>query len=387
VAHAARSARASTAHPRRRLRQGHVGQGMDLMTNARALRSPSQARDFEATRRELLEQYRLQVGLPARGDRAHRGRARRAPAERIEAVAAATPRTFGVVFQIVDDIIDMPRAREAGKDHGEDLRKRPVEPAPPSTRSTRGRARARAPRPGARPRRRERELRMGARPGAPHWRRRALHRRGRRLIEEAWRAMRCVPSSDATIIMRSVPLWLIEQRRRKALEIARAVNGQATTNGKVGAAAPLIDGRARANGNARTDGPLGEAFRGAVLFALAGAGAAAAIGGRGVVDLEASAPGHAVAAGAARAIGAGSAPAEGGRTPVPGDRVAADRRASKRSSPSTSSPRDAACTSAGDDPRLRRDGAAPRPAAARAPLGFAFDGGRPAACCAPRIAG
>jgi geranylgeranyl pyrophosphate synthase len=235
------------------MRQGHLGQGLDLMTSRGRFDVAAKLADFPGTCRELIEQYRLKSGCQLEAIARIAGVLAEAPAERVEALARYS-RHFGVAFQIVDDLIDMHEGREKlGKDHGEDLKNgrlnlllfHALHAAPARERDTLAR------------------MLDGGVPADFDWVRDLVRRTGaaerciveaRQLIETAWREMRCIPPSDATIIMRSVPLWLIEQRRRKAREIACAANGHANGRPPRSESPAVAEAAAAQNGGDPTTG-------------------------------------------------------------------------------------------------------------------------------------
>ena len=104
------------------MRQGHLGQAMDLMWSKGRFDVASKLGDFDTTRAQLIEQYRLKSGSQLEAIARIAGVLAEAPPEWIEAVAKYS-RTFGVVFQIIDDVIGVCDGKhKLGKDEGEDVR-------------------------------------------------------------------------------------------------------------------------------------------------------------------------------------------------------------------------------------------------------------------------
>jgi geranylgeranyl diphosphate synthase type I len=194
------------------LRQGHLGQGLDLMLAHGQSNLEAKLEDIPTMRRELLEQYRLKSGGQLEAIARIAGVLSGAPANWVDAVAEYSA-TFGTVFQIVDDMIDLWESREKlGKEPGEDVRNGKLD-----------------------------YLLLEAYSAADAWGRRELIRaltegqdgieRARRIVqrtgaaercidaaeamcEEAWQPLAVLPPSDAKIVMRSVPRWLLAERRR-----------------------------------------------------------------------------------------------------------------------------------------------------------------------------
>lgn len=195
------------------MRQGHLGQAMDLMWSKGRYDVAAKAADFETTRAQLLEQYRLKSGCQLEAIVRIAGVLADAPAPWVDAVARYS-RVFGAMFQIVDDLVGLRDAREKlGKDNGEDVRNGklnlPLLEA----------------------------LRVVAEAQRPWWIARVfggangdgLGAAGE-LIETTGAARRCLdfaaslmaevdgeldtlPATDARIVMRSVPRWLLHQQR------------------------------------------------------------------------------------------------------------------------------------------------------------------------------
>ena len=77
---------------------------------------------FEQTRDELTEQYRLKTGSQLEAVARIAGVITQAPQHLIDAIAEYS-RVFGIVFQIIDDLIDIQEGREKlGKHEGEGIR-------------------------------------------------------------------------------------------------------------------------------------------------------------------------------------------------------------------------------------------------------------------------
>lgn len=197
------------------LRRGHLGQAADLMWSKGRYDVAAKVREFAATRAQLVEQYRLKSGCQLEAVARIAGVLAGAPEEMVES-AAAYSMAFGVAFQIIDDIVGIQDAYEdLGKEAGEDV--------------TNGKLNmvllyALAAVDG---------------PRRAWWIRRLFEsggegdgtvRAARQLIDETdsvsrcldfaaemieavWPRMSALPPTSAKIIMRSVPQWLLLQRR------------------------------------------------------------------------------------------------------------------------------------------------------------------------------
>ena len=196
------------------MRQGHLGQAMDLMWSKGRFDVLSKLEDVETTRMQLIEQYRLKSGAQLEAIARISGILAGAPAPWVEA-AARYSRAFGVVFQIVDDVIGIRDGRrKLGKAEGEDVRNGKLNMVLLYALSA---------------------LKDGQRES---WLKRVQEpRRGeglraaRELIEQTNSIERCLddaesllepvsdalrvlPATDARILMRSVPRWLLLQQRQ-----------------------------------------------------------------------------------------------------------------------------------------------------------------------------
>lgn len=104
------------------LRQGHLGQGLDLMWSRGRCDIRQKLMNFTSSRDELLEQYRLKSGYHLEAVARIAGVITQASQQQIEELANFSC-TFGVVFQIADDIIDLQEGQlKLGKCEGEDIR-------------------------------------------------------------------------------------------------------------------------------------------------------------------------------------------------------------------------------------------------------------------------
>ncbi|HLG06780.1 MAG TPA: polyprenyl synthetase family protein [Gemmatimonadales bacterium] len=196
------------------LRQGHLGQAADLMWSKGRYDVLEKARDFETSRARLLEQYRLKSGCQLEAIARIGGILADAPAEQVEA-AAAYSRVFGVVFQILDDLIGINEAEDRlGKSAGEDVRNGKLTVVLlDALHSVNG------------DRRRSWVQRIFESPNGDRL------AAAKALILEADSARHCLdladamiaraseslaalPRTDARIVMRSVPRWLIRQQRK-----------------------------------------------------------------------------------------------------------------------------------------------------------------------------
>ena len=201
------------------MRQGHLGQAMDLMWSKGRYDLAAKIADLEGTRAQLVEQYRLKSGCQLEAIARIAGVLAEAPPAQVEAVAAYS-RAFGVAFQIIDDVVGIYEGRhKLGKDDGEDVRngklnmlllhalaavapeeraawfQRIFEPANPENGDGLRAARELAAATGARD----------------------------HCLDEAEALMAAVsaeldqlPRTDARIVMRSVPRWLRQQQRNGA---------------------------------------------------------------------------------------------------------------------------------------------------------------------------
>ncbi len=200
--------------------QGHVGQAMDLMWSKNRLDLPAKIAAFARTQAELLEQYRLKAGTPVEAIARIAGIISAAPAPQCEALALYS-RAFGIVFQIVDDLIEVQEGREKlGKQEGEDVRNGKLNMVLLHALAAASEA--------------ERRVLMDAlqRGAAGLADAREIIERTDAIercivlaegtIEAAWRHTACLPATDAKIIMRSAPKWLLRQRRARYEELRRA---------------------------------------------------------------------------------------------------------------------------------------------------------------------
>lgn len=202
--------------------QGHVGQAMDLMWSKNRLDLPAKIAAFARTRAELLEQYRLKAGTPVEAIARIAGIISAAPAPQCEALAQYS-RAFGIVFQIVDDLIEVQEGRDKlGKQEGEDVCNGKLNMVLLHALAAASEA--------------ERRVLMDAlqRGAAGLADAREIIERtdaiercialAEEIIEAAWRHTACLPATDAKIIMRSVPMWLLRQRRARYEELRRATD-------------------------------------------------------------------------------------------------------------------------------------------------------------------
>jgi geranylgeranyl diphosphate synthase type I len=194
------------------LRQGHVGQGLDLMLAHGQTDLEARLTDIPAMRRELLEQYRLKSGGQLEAIARIAGVLSGAPTRWTEA-AAEYSATFGTAFQIVDDIIDLWESREKlGKEPGEDVGNGKLDYLLLEAYAA-----------GDACDRRELVLALTEGRDGVERARRVVQRTGavercvdaaEAMCEQAWRRLVVLPPTDAKIIMRSVPRWLLAERRR-----------------------------------------------------------------------------------------------------------------------------------------------------------------------------
>ncbi|MBN2371623.1 MAG: polyprenyl synthetase family protein [Vicinamibacteria bacterium] len=194
------------------LRQGHIGQGIDLMWSKGRLDTDAKASDLEVAQSQLLEQYRLKSGSQLESIARIAGTISQAPPNLV-AVLADYSRVFGVVFQIVDDLIDVQEGFEKlGKDEFEDLKNGRLNMVLLHTLCRLS------------PRERRKVIRaMNDATGKNRETIRTLISASNaeqqcialaeEMIEKAWTPMAALPATDAKIVLRSVPKWLLEQRR------------------------------------------------------------------------------------------------------------------------------------------------------------------------------
>lgn len=194
------------------LRQGHVGQAMDLMWSGDRYDILAKVADFETTRAQLLEQYRLKSGCQLEAVARIAGILAGAP-EAMVGAAAEYSRTFGIVFQVLDDVIGIQDGyRQLGKQEGEDVTNRKLNMVLLYALA--------AIDPDERPGMVERLSGGGA--DAVDTARRLIDRTdsatrclddAEALLEGCWEPMGALPNTDAKLVMRSVPRWLLAQRR------------------------------------------------------------------------------------------------------------------------------------------------------------------------------
>ena len=201
------------------LRQGHLGQALDLMWSKGRYDMEAKIEAFERTREQLLEQYRLKSGCQLEAIARIAGIITRAP-ESLVAPLADYSRTFGIVFQIVDDLIDLQEGREKlGKTEGEDLRNGKLNmallyalsAATPSRRAAVIRAILGGNGDDPLPLIRDIVLETAAADRCMD--------DAEAMIDGAWRGLAALPATDAKVIIRSVPKWLLQQRRIKQREL------------------------------------------------------------------------------------------------------------------------------------------------------------------------
>ncbi|MBT8115101.1 MAG: polyprenyl synthetase family protein [Arenicella sp.] len=104
------------------LRLGHLGQAVDLMWSNSRMDVAAKLEEIEQTTNQLIEQYRSKSGCQLNAIARIAGELNRAPAELVRALADYSD-SFGVVFQIIDDVIDVVDGKAVlGKENNEDLR-------------------------------------------------------------------------------------------------------------------------------------------------------------------------------------------------------------------------------------------------------------------------
>ena len=202
------------------LRQGHLGQALDLMWSKGRSDVAAKVDAFETTRAQLVEQYRLKTGCQLEAAARIAGVFAGAPDEMIE-VTATYSRVFGVAFQIIDDIIGLEDSFEQlGKEAGEDVHNRKLNIVLLYALSAVD---------GAERRLWIARLFEAEDPDALGAARSLIEETesiprcldyAEAMMEAVWGPMKALPPTSAKIIIRSVPRWLLQQRRA-ALREAR----------------------------------------------------------------------------------------------------------------------------------------------------------------------
>jgi geranylgeranyl pyrophosphate synthase/predicted secreted hydrolase len=195
------------------MRQGHLGQAMDLMWSKGRYDATPKLGDFETTRAQLIEQYRLKSGSQLEAIARIAGVLAEAPRGWVEVVARYS-RVFGVVFQIIDDVIGIRDGeRNLGKGEGEDIHNGKLNMvllyalgALPEDERERWVSRVFGPKDGQGLHAARKLIRITN----------SIERCldfAESLIETVTDALHTLPPTDARIVMRSVPRWLLQQQR------------------------------------------------------------------------------------------------------------------------------------------------------------------------------
>jgi len=193
------------------LRQGHIGQGIDLSWSKGRLDLAEKTSVLEPGRSQLLEQYRLKSGSQLESIAKIAGIVSNAPDDQVAALVNYS-KVFGIVFQIMDDLIDVQQGFEKlGKDEFEDLKNGRLNMVLLYTLSAvssqqrdsliRSMTRGRTSDNVSHVRRLIKETKAAQR----------CITFAEELMETAWQPMSILPATDAKIALRSVPLWLLEQ--------------------------------------------------------------------------------------------------------------------------------------------------------------------------------
>jgi geranylgeranyl pyrophosphate synthase/predicted secreted hydrolase len=198
------------------MRQGHIGQAMDLMSSKGRYDFENKAAMFDKTREELVEQYRLKSGCQLQAIAEIAGAITLSPKSLVEPLASYSS-TFGVVFQIVDDLIDIQESKDKlGKEEKEDIRNCKLNMVLLYALSEmNGPKRASFI-----------ELILNANNKKDNDRiSEIIHGTdaidrciafAEKMIEDAWKDVSNFPTTDAKVAMRAIPRWLINQRKEKA---------------------------------------------------------------------------------------------------------------------------------------------------------------------------
>jgi geranylgeranyl diphosphate synthase type I len=206
------------------LRQGHIGQALDLAYAKGRDELADKLTRFKQTRDELTEQYRLKTGSQMEAVARIAGVITQAPQHLIDAIAEYS-RVFGVVFQIIDDLIDIQEGRERlGKHEGEDIRNSKLNMVLLHALSSLADAD------------RERLIQMI---GDANDRDACLQigeiiqetpaideciAFSEGMVDTAWRGLDRLPLTDSKVILRSVPKWLLNQRKMRRAESIRGTS-------------------------------------------------------------------------------------------------------------------------------------------------------------------
>jgi geranylgeranyl pyrophosphate synthase/predicted secreted hydrolase len=199
------------------MRQGHIGQAMDLMSAKGRYDFEKKANMFDKAREELVEQYRLKTGCQLHAIAEMAGVITHSSKSLVEPLTAYSS-AFGVVFQIVDDLIDIQEGKDRlGKEENEDIRNSKVNMVLLYALSEM-----------SGPRRASFiELILNADQKKDYDRvSKIIHATeaiprcitfAEEMIEDAWKEISNFPPTDAKVAMRVIPRWLINQRREKAV--------------------------------------------------------------------------------------------------------------------------------------------------------------------------
>ncbi len=203
------------------MRRGHIGQAVDLMWSKGRYDIAAKVGAFEQTREELLEQYRLKSGYHLEAVARMAGILAEAPEDVVNAVAGYS-RDFGVVFQIVDDLIDVQEGRaKLGKVEGEDVRNGKLNMVLLYALSAVERSERSAW---------VKRIFYSSDDNGLELARSIIHTTdaverciafAEEMMEKAWKRIALVPPTDAKVIMRSVPRWLLHQRKLKQRELRK----------------------------------------------------------------------------------------------------------------------------------------------------------------------
>jgi geranylgeranyl pyrophosphate synthase len=199
------------------MRQGHLGQAMDLMWSKGRFNVADKLGQFETTRAQLIEQYRLKSGSQLEAIARIAGILAEAAPAWVEAVARYS-RVFGVVFQVIDDVIGIRDGKQKlGKDEGEDVHNGKLNivllyalGAVPENQRGLWVTRIFEPKDGESLHAARKLIRITN----------SIERcldYAESLMNSVSELLHVLPSTDARIVMRSVPRWLLQQQRGRAL--------------------------------------------------------------------------------------------------------------------------------------------------------------------------
>jgi geranylgeranyl pyrophosphate synthase/predicted secreted hydrolase len=198
------------------MRQGHIGQAMDLMYSKGRYDFEKKVASFDKTRAELVEQYRLKSGCQLRAIAEMAGVITLSPKSLVEPLASYSS-TFGVVFQIVDDLIDIQEGKnKLGKEENEDIRNSRLNMVLLYALSEmNGTKRASFIKHILNANQKKDYDRISEIIHGTDAIDRCISF-AEEMIEDAWKEVSNFPPTDAKVAMKVIPRWLINQRKEKA---------------------------------------------------------------------------------------------------------------------------------------------------------------------------